>query len=220
MAMGQVVVVASSKGGCGKSLLCTALAINLIRRGYAVTVTDGDPNQTFTAWFKLAENPGIEASSCVSEDEIVGHLLAKAENCDVTICDTGGWMNQTTVFSFGAADMVLLPVMPDRGSVLEARRTARKIESVGEIARREIPYRVVLSRWTPKGLLERATLSDLTAANLPHLTQHIPNLTAFAKAGFSGEMPSTGFIGHVLSQLIDELIGLGAVPPKAKRSAA
>jgi chromosome partitioning protein len=108
--------------------------------------------------------------------------------------------------------------MPDRASVIEARRTARKIESVAQIARRDIPYRVLLSRWTPRGLLERATLADLQAAGLPCFRQHIPNLTAFAKASFSGESPTMGPIGLALGKIVDELTEIGAL--KAKGCAA
>lgn len=218
--MNNVVVVASSKGGCSKTTNTIAIAVNLVRRGYRVSVVDSDPNQTFTAWSRTA-NAGLDVSSCISEDEIVGYLIKKSDSCDLVIADTGGWMNQTTVFAFGAASAVLIPVMPDRGSVLEARRTARKVESVSEIARRQIPYRVILSRWTAKGLLERATLADLEASNLPHFRQAIPNLTAFAKASFSGEMPSTGYIGQVLGSLIEEMQGLGVIParPKSRRAA-
>ncbi len=103
---------------------------------------------------------------------------------------------------------------------MEARRTARKVESVQQIARREIPYRVVLSRWTPKGLLERATLADLEASKLPYLKQHIPSLTAFAKSSFTGQMPNTGYIGLVLGRMIDELVDLGVIGARPARKAA
>ena len=114
---------------------------------------------------------------------------------------------------------MLIPVTPDRGSVIEAKRTAGQVENVAQIARRDIPVRVVLSRWTPKGLIERATLSDLAAADLAFLPQHIPNLTAFAKSSFSGEMPSIGHIGSTLSRLIDQVKGLGAFTLNRARGA-
>ena len=39
--------------------------------------------------------------------------------------------------------------MPDRNSVLEARKTARQAQSVSQIARRDIPCKLVLTRWNP-----------------------------------------------------------------------
>ena len=111
----------------------------------------------------------------------------------------------------GAADLVLIPVMPDRNSVVEARRTAQQVKSVSEIARRDIAYKVLLTRWNRRGLSERATLEDLEAASLPTLKQTIGDLSAFQKSTFSGIMPHTGFIGIMVSKLIDELKGLGVI---------
>lgn len=218
--MVNVIVFGSSKGGCGKSTAAIALAVSLSQRGYRIACVDADPNAALMNWHRTANRPDIEATAEIDEDAILPHIYRQAENTDVVIVDTGGWMNQTGVFSFGAASCVLIPVMPDRNSVIEARRTARKVESVARIANRNIPYRVLLSRWTPKGLLERATLTDLQAADLPHISQPLPNLTAFAKASFSGEMPHKGFIGLVVGKVINELQELGAIPARPTRKAA
>lgn len=214
--MGNVWVIGSSKGGVGKTSNSIALAAYLARLGYRVACVDADPNQALANWHRISDQPDIDVSTETDEDAIVTHLIQKASNFDVVFCDTGGWLHQTSVFSFGAADIVIVPVMPDRASVIEARRTARKIESVAQIARRDIPYRVLLSRWTPRGLLERATLSDLQAAGLPCFRQHIPNLTAFAKASFSGESPTRGSIALALGKIIDELTEIGALKAKGR----
>jgi chromosome partitioning protein len=218
--MGSVIVAASSKGGCAKSVTSIALATNLARQGYRVACVDADPNAALMTWHRTANRTDISVSAEIDEDAIVAHIYERAATHDVVVVDTGGWMNQTGVFSFGAANVVLIPVMPDRNSVLEARRTARKVESVAQIARREIPYRVVLSRWTPKGLLERATLADLEAAKLPYLRQYVPNLTAFAKSSFTGQMPHTGYIGLVLGKVINELVEMDVIGAKPAKVAA
>ena len=190
--MGSVIVVASSKGGCSKTTTVTALAVNLAARRYRVAVCDADPNQAFARWYKSAEAPTLTSTTEIDHNAIVSHLLKLAKKHDVVLCDTGGWSNQTQVFAMGAADMVLIPVMPDRNSVVEARRTAQQIKSVSEIARRDIPYRVLLTRWSRRGLSERAALEDLEASKLPMLQQTIGDLTAFQKSTFSGVMPYTG----------------------------
>jgi chromosome partitioning protein len=211
---GSVICIANWKGGCGKSTLCTVLAVNLAAEGYRVSVIDSDPNQAFATWFRTAEAPPLTCLSCIDHNEIVARAYAEAEKHDVVLVDTAGFANQAAVFGIGAADLVLIPVMPDRNSVIEARKTAKQVESVGQIARRTIPHRVVLSRWTPKGLSERATIADLSEAKLPMLQHPIPNLTAFQKASFSGEMPYKGYIGFIASRLIEELRGIGAIPTK------
>lgn len=209
--MGSVIVVASSKGGCSKTTTVTALAVNLAARRYRVAVCDADPNQAFARWYKSAEAPVLTSTTEIDHNAIVGHILKLAKSHDVVLCDTGGWSNQTQVFAMGAADLVLIPVMPDRNSVVEARRTAQQVKSVSEIARREIPYRVLLTRWNRRGLSERAALEDLEAYKLPRLQQTIGDLSAFQKSTFSGVMPHTGYIGMTVSRIIDELKGLEAI---------
>ena len=215
--MGSIVVVASSKGGCAKTVTTICLAVNMAALGYKVAVCDADPNQTFHAWHEASDGQKLTVTSCVDQDQIVKHLMDLATTHDVVLADTGGWMNQTTVFAFGPADFVIVPCMPDRGSIIEARRTVRQIENISQIARREIPSRVLLTRWTPKGLAERATLADLETAGLKHLKQHLPTLTAFSKASFSGYMPYTGTIGLIVGKIISELQKLGAIPAEPER---
>ena len=209
--MGSIIVVASSKGGCSKTTTVTALAVNLAARRYRVAVCDADPNQAFVRWHKTAEAPALTSTTQIDHNLIVGHLIKLAKSHDVVLCDTGGWSNQTQVFAMGAADLVLIPVMPDRNSVVEARRTAQQVESVSEIARRDIPYRVLLTRWNKRGLSERATIEDIEASNLPTLQHTIGDLAAFQKSTFSGVMPHTGFIGLMISKVIDELRDLEAI---------
>jgi chromosome partitioning protein len=120
--VGAIIVVASSKGGVGKTSLTTALAVNLAAHRYRVSVIDTDRNQAFATWHKTSETPAITCSTCIDHNEIVGHAMAVAEAHDVVLIDTAGFENQTAVFSMGAADIVLIPVMPDRNSVLEARK--------------------------------------------------------------------------------------------------
>jgi chromosome partitioning protein len=209
--MGSIIVVASSKGGCSKTVTVTALAVNLAAEGFKVAVCDSDPNQAFVRWHKMGGAPALTVSSQVDQNLIVGHLNRLGKTHDVVLCDTGGWSNQTQVFAMGAASIVIIPVMPDRNSVVEACRTAQQVASVSEIARRDIPYRVLLTRWTPKGLSERATIEDIEASNLPRLNNHIGDLVAFQKSTFSGTMPTKGYIGLTVSRVISELRSLGVI---------
>jgi len=216
---GSIIAICSWKGGCGKTTLCTALAVNLAAARYRVAVIDADPNQAFATWHKIAEAPPLTVTSCIDHNEIVTHAAAQAENHDVTLIDTAGFANQTAVFAIGAADLVLIPAMPDRNSVLEARKTARQVDSVGQIARRPIPYRIVLSRWDPRGLSERAAVEDLEGSGLPRLSWYLSDLSAYQKYTFSGVMPHTGVVAIQVRRLIEEIVGLGAIAPKPAEKA-
>jgi chromosome partitioning protein len=219
--MGSNIAICSSKGGVGKTTLTTALAVNLATVGYRVAVCDADRNQAFAVWHKTTyDGPALAVSSEIDHNAIVGHLMGLAEQSDVVLVDTAGFENQTAIFAMGTADLVLIPCMADRNSVLEARKTAGQVESIAKIARRSIPYRVILSRWSPRGLSDKATLEDIEAAGLPRIRQHVPDLVAFQKSTFSGIVPISGLVGIQIDRIIEELVALDALPAKPQEKAA
>jgi chromosome partitioning protein len=219
--VGSIIAICSSKGGVGKTTLTTTLAVNLAAVRYRVAVCDADRNQAFAVWHKTTyDGPPLTVSSEIDHNKIVSHLMKLAEDFDVVLADTAGFENQTAVFAMGAADLVLIPCMADRNSVLEARKTAAQVASIGQIARRSIPYRLLLSRWNPRGLSEQATLADIDASDLPRLKQHIPDLVAFQKSTFSGVVPISGLVGIQIDRIIKELVELEALPAKPQEKAA
>lgn len=211
--MGSIVTVASAKGGCGKSALTAVLAVTLAARGYRVAVVDADPNMGLSAWHKDAyEGPDLSVTAESSHLEIVDHVQGLADAHDVTFVDTAGFSNQCSAMAMGTADMVLIPVLPDRQSVVEGMRAARHVDNFAKAARRNIPYRIVLARWTPKGLVERALRADLDAAGLPIVVQHLSDLSDFRKFTVSGIVPVSGKVADQTRAILRELAEQGAIP--------
>jgi chromosome partitioning protein len=215
--MGTIVTIATSKGGGGKTTLATCLAANLSAHGYRVAVIDADRNQTFKDWFDHNyEGRPMTVTSEVRHVEVVDHAQAQADAHDVTIIDTAGFENLTAATAMSTADFVLIPCMPDRGSVIEAAKTARQVGGLGRAARRDIPFAVMLMRWNPKELADRAASQDLLAASVPIMRQHIPSLTHFKQMTFSGQVQTTGHIGIFFDRVIAELVERSAIPAKSK----
>jgi chromosome partitioning protein len=212
--MGQILTVATSKGGGGKTTLAACLAANLAAQGYRVAVVDADPNATFSDWHSVYEGPPFVCVVEARHIEVVDVAQAQADAHDVVLVDTAGFGNLTAASAMGAADFVLIPCMPDRGSIREALRTAQQTDSLARAARRAISYRIVLTQWREGGLVERATLDEL--AELPLLAHRLPFLSGFRKATFDGKVPVTGRIGHEADKLIAELARLGALPALAE----
>lgn len=216
--MGHIVTVASSKGGVGKSVITTILSGNLAALGYRVAAIDADPNASYSQWHDLYEGPPIDCSCEVRHEEVVDSAQALATSHDVVLIDTAGFGNTTAAFAAGTADLVLVPVMPDRASAVEAMRTARQVQAFGKASRRQIPFRIVRTRWNPRGLVERAIEADLS--DMPMMKQHLSDLSEFGKLTLSGKVPVTGRVGDQAKALIAELKVLGAVPAKRMRVAA
>lgn len=218
--MGQIITVASGKGGTSKSSITMMLAGTLAALRYSVAVIDADPNACFAQWHKLYEGEPFDCTTEIRQDEIVDHAQSQAGSHDVVLIDTAGFGNTTAAFAAGTADFVLVPVMPDRASAVEALRMVRQVRSFGKASRREIPVALIRSRWNPKGLVERAVLSDLESSGAPVLKQFFSDLSDFGKLSLSGRVPMSGKVGLQTNKLIEELIGQGAVPSKPARRAA
>jgi chromosome partitioning protein len=218
--MGLIITVASGKGGTGKSSTTMIVSGTLSAMNYRVAVIDADPNACFFHWHKLYEGAPITCTAEVRQDEIIDHAQAQAAAHDVVLIDTAGFGNTTAAFAAGTADYVLVPMMPDRASTVEAMRMVKQVRSFAKASRREIPVAVIRARWNQKGLVEKAVLSDLEAAEVPVLESFFGDLSDFGKLTLSGKVPLSGKVGLQAGKLVDELIGLGAIPAKPARKAA
>lgn len=218
--MGRIVTVASGKGGTSKSSINMVLSATLAAAGYRVAVIDADPNACFMQWYRLYEGEPFDCTPEVRQDEIVDHAQGKAASHDVVLIDTAGFGNTTAAFAAGTADFVLIPVMPDRSSAVEALRQLKQVRAFSKASRREIPAALIRSRWNPRGLVERAVVADLEASGAPLLDQYFSDLSDFGKLTLSGKVPLAGKVGIQATAIIKELVGQGAIPARPVRRAA
>jgi len=215
--MGNILTVASGKGGCSKTSTVMLLSANLAAQGYRVAVIDADRNQSFASWHAQAyEGPEFTCRSEIDHIKVVDLAGELSESHDVVLVDTAGFESLTAASAIGMADFVIIPCMPDRGSVREAMRTTQQVASLSKAARRTIPYRILLSRWKPRGLSERAALDSLQEEKLAILDQTLGDLADFAKLSFSGFVPVSGRVWEQATSLIEELVGKGAIPNSRK----
>ena len=216
--MGTIVTVASGKGGVSKTSTVMILAVNLAAQSFRVAVVDADRNQSFASWHAQAyEGPEFTCKSEIDHIKVVDLAGELSDSHDVVLVDTAGFESLTAASAIGMADFVLIPCMPDRGSVRETMRTAQQVASLSKAARRSIPYSVLLTRWKPRGLSERAALDSLREEKLNILEHAIGDLSDFTKLSFSGTVPTSGKVGEQTARLIDELVGKGAISRKAHR---
>jgi len=218
--VGRIITVASGKGGTAKSSITMVLSGTLAALGYRVAVIDADPNACFFQWHKLYEGAPMTCTAEIRQDEIVDHAHAQAADHDVVMIDTAGFSNTTAAFAAGTADYVLVPVMPDRASTVEAMRMVRLVSSFSKASRREIPVAIIRSRWNPRGLVERAVVFDLESSGAPVLERFFSDLSDFGKLTLSGKVPLSGKVGAQAERIIEELVGLGAIPATPSRRAA
>jgi len=216
--MGNILTVASGKGGCSKTTTVMLLSANLAGQGFRVAVIDADRNQSFASWHAQAyEGPAFDCFSEVDHIKVVDLAGELSDSHDAVLVDTAGFESLTAASAIGMADFVLIPCMPDRGTVRETLRTSQQVASLSKAARRIIPYGVVLTRWKPRGLSERAALESLREEKIAVLVQTLGDLSDFTKLSFSGHVPTIGRTAEQATALIEELTGQGALPTRPAR---
>lgn len=150
----NVIVVASQKGGVGKSTLALHLGA---AAGARTVLLDMDPQQTLTKWWSMRE-----AEAPALAEATIGGLsskleLLRAEDYEFCIVDTPPAVTASITAVIEIADLVLIPVRPSPADLWAVGATI-------DIARKaERPFAFVLSQAT-----RGATLVTQAMAALSH----------------------------------------------------
>lgn len=125
-----VIVVASSKGGCGKSTASVILGTELAHAGADVVMLDCDPNRSLSLWAERgALPPRITVQSDVSESAIVRTIKQLDGDGRVVIVDLEGVASRLVSRAVSQADLVLTPM---RATTLDATIGVRTIALIAE----------------------------------------------------------------------------------------
>ena len=124
----QTIVLATQKGGAGKSTLAISLALAAIRAGHTVRLIDSDTQGTLSNWKRRRRyaQPAVEAIHDARKLEDRLQLLDR-EGVTVTIVDTAGGITAATVSAIRYADLCLIPARP---SIADIEATAATLSVV------------------------------------------------------------------------------------------
>ena len=140
------VVIASPKGGAGKSTTAVLLGTELAFAGVEVTFLDCDPNHSLTLWAERADLPDrVTVISDVTEASIVRTIKSHDADGRVVVVDLEGVASRLVSRAISQADLVLTPM---RATTLDATIGARAIALVAEEEEaldRQIPHAVVFT---------------------------------------------------------------------------
>jgi chromosome partitioning protein len=202
----SVLVVATQKGGTGKTLVCQMLACTLAG-SMRLTVLDADPTAAFSRWAARAyEGPPFETVAETDETQLAHLIAARADTADLVLVDTAGFGNRAATVAMTSADAVLVPTLAGEADITEAERAIRLAEGLARAARREIPARVLFNRVRRTTLTRHARTE---AAALPRLTAGLSDLVAYGELTYAGRLPATGPAAAEVAALVAELRSLG-----------
>ncbi len=119
----KMITLYASKGGSGKSMVTTNLAVGLALKGLKVEIIDGDPSQLSAGhWYEdriTKEDARVLADLSCSfvkqDDQLHAYIeqLRQEDALDVVILDTHGGVNEIANVGVLHADLVLTPVRPE-----------------------------------------------------------------------------------------------------------
>jgi chromosome partitioning protein len=141
------VLVASSKGGCGKSTLVTQLASHWAQDGKRTAIVDSDPQGSSYRWATLRpENvPGVLAveGSRKALDKV-------PEDTDRVLIDTAAGSHERELEPYlEKADMLVVPVLPSSFDLHATLNFLGHLRGVSRIKRGKLPVALVGNRLKP-----------------------------------------------------------------------
>jgi len=182
--MGKVVLFVQQKGGAGKSMLLTQLAVQFASLGASLAVIDLDPQRSTTTWFaERRKRPAGTGSIDLHESadwRTSGDIRDAARKADWVFVDAPGSADVLGRGAMREADFAVIPCQP---AMADVWATAATLEMV---AKEKLAHAVVLNRVPPRGRAAEAATAALLEAGAPVLDARIGARTAFADAFMLG----------------------------------
>jgi chromosome partitioning protein len=141
------IVIASSKGGSGKSTSAILLATALAEHGATVTVIDADINRPLSSWAKHAKlADALTVLSDVSETTIIDTIEDAAARTQFVIVDLEGSASLMVGLAISRADLVLIPTQGSQLDAAETAKTVRLVKVQEKSLRLKIPMAILFTR--------------------------------------------------------------------------
>lgn len=211
-----IITIATTKGGAGKTTLARVILARKALQGYRLAAIDSDLNRTLADWVEnIAKHP-ITVRHELDEGAIVPLASDLQDSHDLVVIDTAGAGSQATVFAIGCADLVLIPLQPSLGDIVEAIKTHSLVKSCERMMRHKVPCRVVLMSVQATTNVAEHIDKEVTKAGLPLLKTRISRLVAFQEMSFTGIAPVSGVAGGQATDFLAEIDDLVSLPEPAK----
>ena len=211
----DVIALATSKGGVGKSTLARGLAAHWFGLGYKPALIDADPTATLSKRYN-PQGPLGTVPVIAEPEELVAHVIEelRAKHRPV-IVDTAGFRNRTTISALVAADLAIIPLKPaaeDLDCAVATFELIREINETPERSGHPIRTAMILTMTMRGTVIARHVRSQLGAAGYPLLQAEMPHRVAYPEAAIDGLSPSVtdpdGAAARDMAAIVHELLSL------------
>jgi len=142
----HTIVLATQKGGSGKTTLAIGLALAAMKAGHTVRLIETDSQGTLSNWQtrRIYAEPIVEP--VYSADMILQRLQSfVSAGVTLTIIDTAGGVSPATTAAIRCADLCLIPTRPSVADIEAAASTLNLIRSFDK------PFAFVLNQTPIRG---------------------------------------------------------------------
>ena len=178
-----VIVMASPKGGVGKSTCAVLLASEFARMGAAVTVLDCDPNKSLTRWASHGTPDGVTLRNDIGRSEIVPAIRAADGDGRIVIVDLEGVASQLVSRAISQADLVIVPMQPTALDAEIGSEALALIREEEEALGRTIRHAVVLTKTSAavKSRVQKELEEQLRGAGIDLIEPSLVARAAFSE---------------------------------------
>jgi chromosome partitioning protein len=158
----HTIVLATQKGGSGKSTLSIGLALAAKQAGYSVRLIETDPQGTLSNWQRRRNNPDPVVEPIYRAADLEPRLrMLKESGLQLAIVDTAAGLSAATTAAIRHSSLCLIPTRP---SVADIEATASTVSAARAWKR---PFIFALNQ-TPLRGQRIDTAMDALADEAPH----------------------------------------------------
>ena len=190
---GRVIVLATMKGGSGKSTTAMCLAVHWWRLGRPTAIIDADPQRSVLRWARTGgalEDLHVEVVDGAPIGGAMSGLLGNG--FERIVVDSPGFRAPVTEAALARADLALVPMKASPVDFDVAADTVDLIRSVGAGRGRRGPpdYRFLLTQTVRGSVVARHMRAELASAGYPLLQAELVNRVVHAESPFAGSTPT------------------------------
>jgi chromosome partitioning protein len=160
------VLVASSKGGCGKSTIATHLAAYYALKGKATVLADADRQGSSSRW--CAKRAVLDSAVLPVDATRSGWLRHIPADAERVIIDTGAGVRASDIAAYiDEVDAIVVPVLPSTIDLEATEPFLAELARVPRIKRGKVPVGLVANRTKPWTNATQLALDSMRALPFP-----------------------------------------------------
>ena len=191
----KTIVIASQKGGSGKTMLAAHLAVEAERAGDTAWVIDTDRQATLSLWHARRKADTPQRLDVPFARLAAGLATLAATDAAYCFIDTAPTLSTQNTALLALADLVLIPVRPSPADLWAVAETVDQVKDAGK------PFVFVLTQAKPQ--------ASITAQAVAALSQHgrvaqafVADRVAYAAAMTGGNTaPEVAAKGHAAEEI-------------------